>query len=86
MLKICGEKCNANFDFIHTRKLINTIIENYKNNPYNIILMELIAGFTFSLTGDFDTILNSENNLEKDKQQTLDNINKIQNFLKVEKI
>ncbi|MCI9245581.1 MAG: hypothetical protein HFJ30_00265 [Clostridia bacterium] len=86
MLKICGEKCNANFDFIHTRKLIKVIIESYKKNPYNMNLMELIAGFTFALTGDFDTILNSENDLEKDKKQTLENISKIYIFLNVEKV
>ena len=81
VIKICGKNCNANFDIDHTRTLLNLLFVEYRNNKYNINLMELIAGFTFALTGDFDCTLGEESTLEQDDKKTLDNIDKLNNWL-----
>ena len=82
IIKICGNKCNANFDVIHTRKVINIITAKYREvKGFDVDLMEIIAGLTFAITGDFDCILSDENTLEDDKKQTEANIDKLYNYL-----
>ena len=82
MIKICGKNFNCNFDKIHTRKLLNYLfVEFKKSNGYDITLNELIAGFSFALLGDFDCILQEEASLKEDKGKTMQNIDKLNNFL-----
>lgn len=81
IIKICGKNCNANFDVLHTRRIINMLISSFYLTNYDVEIMELIAGFTFAIIGDFDAILQEEGNLEDDKKQTLNNIDKLNNYL-----
>ena len=82
IIKVCGNKCNANFDLEHTKKIITILSTRFKEyNGYDIELMEVIAGFSFAILGDFDCILEDESSLEEDKRKTLDNIDKLCNYL-----
>ncbi len=81
-IKICGNRCNANFDVMHTRKIIDILTAEYREvKGFDMDLMEIIAGLTFAITGDFDCILSDENTLEDDKKQTEDNIDKLYSYL-----
>jgi hypothetical protein len=82
MIKICGKNYNCNFDETHTRKLIDILVQEFNKETCNDIdLMELIAGISFAILGDFDAILDKDTSLEQDIQKTLNNIDKLNNYL-----
>lgn len=82
IIKVCGNKCNTNFDVIHTRKIIDIVTAKYRKvKGFDMCLMEIIAGLTFAITGDFDCILADENTVEDDKEQTEANIDKLYSYL-----
>lgn len=81
VMKICGNGANTNFDILHTRKLLHLLFAEYQDNKNDVELMEIISGFAFALLGDFDASLEEESTLEKDKQKTIENIDKLCNWL-----
>ena len=82
IIKVCGDKCNTNFDVIHTRKIIDILTAKYREvKRFDMDLMEIMAGLAFAITGDFDCILSDENTLEDDEKQTEANIDKLYNYL-----
>lgn len=81
MIKVCGKKCNSNLDLIHIRKIIDILAGYYKDNETDISLMEIIAGLTFAITGNFESVLDDESTIEEDKNKTKQNINKLYDYL-----
>ena len=82
IIKVCGDQCNTNFNLEHTKKIITILANRFKEyEGYDIQLMEVIAGFSFAILGDFDCILAEEQSLEEDKKKTQDNIDKLFNYL-----
>lgn len=82
IIKICGKNSNCNFDVIHTRKLLNYLFVAFRNmEGYDTDLMEIISGFSFALLGDFDCLLSEDSSLKEDKEKTMQNIDKLNNFL-----
>ena len=81
-IKVCGKKCNANFNLEHTKKIITILTSEFRSyEGYDVELMEIIAGLSFAILGDFDCILSDEQSLEEDKKQTIINIDKLLNYL-----
>ena len=81
VMKICGNEANTNFDILHTRKLLHLLFAEYQDNKNDVELMEIISEFAFALLGDFDASLEEESTLDKDKQKTIENIDKLCNWL-----
>lgn len=81
VMKVCGNGSNTNFDILHTRKLLCLLFAEYKDNKNDVELMEIISGFAFALLGDFDAVLEDDSTLEKDKQKTIENVDKLCNWL-----
>lgn len=69
--------CCSNFDVEHTKRLIKLLEEEHLKKPNDLKIMELIAGFTFAITGDFDSILDEESTRIEDRIKTIENIEKI---------
>lgn len=84
ILKICGLKtnCNNNLNKKNIKYLVNLLHEKfYCERRIQPELLELIAGLTFSITGDFDAVLDDDADVLDDVKKTQENLDKLEDFL-----
>ena len=89
IVKVCGIKnnCNNNFTIKHIKYLVSLMSEKfYIERRIDATLMELIAGITFSITGDFDTVLSENGDVLDDIKKTRENLEKLERYFIAESI
>lgn len=83
IIKICGLKsgCNNYFNIKHIKYLVSLMSEKfYIERKIDATLMELIAGITFAITGDFEIVLNENEDILDDVKKTRENLEKLENY------
>lgn len=89
IVKVCGIKngCNNNFSKKHMKYLVSLMSEKfYIERKIDATLMELIAGITFAITGDFDTVLSENEDVLDDIKKTRENLEKLERYFIAESI
>lgn len=89
IVKVCGIKsgCNNNFSIKHIKYLVSLMSEKfYIERKIDATLMELIAGLTFAITGDFDTVLSENEDVLDDINKTRENLEKLERYFIAESI
>lgn len=89
IIKICGIKsgCNNNFNKKHIKYLVSLMSEKfYIERKIDATLMELIAGITFAITGDFEASLEEDGDVLDDIKKTQENLDKLEDYFIAESI
>ena len=89
IIKVCGIKnnCNNNFSIKHIKYLVSLMSEKfYIEKRIDGTLMELIAGITFVITGDFVTLLSENEDVLDDIKKTRENLEKLERYFIAESI
>ena len=84
IVKIYGLKtnCNNNLNKKNLKYLVSLLHDKfYCERRIQPELLELIAGFTFSITGDFDAVLDDDADVLDDVKKTQENLDKLEDFL-----
>lgn len=83
IVKICGIKtnCNSNFEKRHIKYLISLLHEKfYTERKIQPELLELIAGITFSITGNFEAILDDDADILDDVKKSQENLDRLEDY------
>lgn len=81
-IKIVGKNFNCNFGVEKVKKLMTILNSEFNKEKCNDVdLMELIAGLSFVILGDFDCALDEYSTLEEDREKTIENLDKLKNYL-----
>lgn len=82
IITVIGKNFNCRFDIEHTKKIINILIGEFNKDRCNDVeLMEIIAGLSFVILGDFECGLEENSSIKEDREKTLENIDKLNTYL-----